>query len=29
MPREDFDQQLNLLQQEVEVLAQIVGKSIN
>ncbi|GIT44718.1 MAG: hypothetical protein Ct9H300mP11_26540 [Chloroflexota bacterium] len=29
MPREDFDLQLNQLQQEVETLAQIVGKSIN
>ena len=29
MPRVDFDQQLNLLQQEVEVLAGIVEKSIH
>ena len=29
MPREDFDLKLNQLQQEVEILAQIVGKSIN
>ena len=29
MPREEFDLQLNQLQQEVETLAQIVGKSIN
>jgi hypothetical protein len=29
MPREDFDLKLNQLQQEVETLAQIVGKSIN
>ena len=29
MPREDFDQQLNLLQQEVEVLAGFVEKSIH
>jgi phosphate transport system protein len=29
MPREDFDQQLNVLQQEVESLAGFVGKSIH
>ena len=29
IPREEFDLQLNQLQQEVETLAQIVGKSIN
>ena len=29
MPREDFDLKLNQLQQEVETLGQIVGKSIN
>ena len=29
MPRVDFDQQLDVLQQEVEVLAGIVEKSIN
>ena len=29
MPREDFDQQLNLLQREVEVLAGFVEKSIH
>ena len=29
MPREDFDQQLNVLQQEVESLGGFVGKSIH
>ena len=29
MPREDFDQQLNLLEQDVESLAAFVGKSIH
>ena len=29
MPREDFDQQLNVLQQEVESLGGVVGKSIH
>ena len=28
MPREDLDQQLNILQQEVSVLAAVVGKAI-
>ena len=29
MPREDFDQQLHLLEQDVESLAAFVGKSIH